>query len=70
MTEREFGTCPSGSWGACPNAFNTHDKGWPTMRCKLSGQHPDLCHNYSKPIRTIQKPESSQNNPKGERKRG
>lgn len=44
-----FGTCPGGSWGKCHNAISTHENGWPVMRCRVSGRHPDLCHNYSKP---------------------
>lgn len=49
----EFGTCPDGSWGTCPNAIQSNEDGWPTMRCKVSGRHPDLCHNYSKPTNVV-----------------
>jgi hypothetical protein len=44
---------PNG-WGSCPNAHQSHENGYPVMRCKLTGGHPDDCRNtgadMTKPI--------------------
>lgn len=55
MVSDHFGTCPSGSWKDCPNVAQCTEAGWQVMRCSVSGLHPDLCHNYSRPTNTIQR---------------
>jgi hypothetical protein len=44
----------NGIWGNCVNAVHTLDKGWPVMRCKLTGKHPDEC----RPVGNADAPES------------
>lgn len=51
----EFGTCEGGTWRLCPNAVSAQENGFPVMRCTVSGKHPDLCHNYSKPHNVVRK---------------
>lgn len=43
MTNRAESDRCGGKWANCPNAFRTLDKGYPVMRCKLTGKHPDEC---------------------------
>lgn len=31
------------SWPSCPNAHPAVSNGYPVMRCKLTGKHPDHC---------------------------